>query len=80
MKEARVSFSHLQLSTSRRQKVQDSAEQCTLTKIISDYCFSEFQPAQTLHTLSERSRFSSYATMPNLILCRSRDKICPLVD
>ena len=79
MKEARVSFAHLQLSTSRRQKVQDSAEQCTLTKIISVYCFSEFQPAQTLPTLSEKSRCFS-ATMPSLILCRSRDKTCLLVD
>ena len=78
MKEARVSFLHLQLSTSRRQKVQDSAEQCTLTKIISIYCFFEFQPAQTLHTLSERSRRFS-ATMSNLIFFRSRDKTCSLV-
>ena len=79
MKEAHFSFSHLQLSISRRQKVQDAAEKCTLTKIISVYCFSEFQPAQTLDTLSERSRCFS-ATMPNPILCRSRDKTCPLVD
>ena len=79
MKEAYFSFSHLQLSTSGRRKVQDSAEKCTLTKIISVYCFSEFQPAQTLHILSERSR-RFFATMLNLILCRSRDKTCPLVD
>ena len=42
MKEARFSFSHLQLSTSRRQKVQVAAEKFTLTKIISVDFFLNF--------------------------------------
>ena len=77
-----VQFSHLdlQLSTSRLQKVQDSAEQCTLTKIISVNCFSEFSCTNFAYCVRKISLFLCHYKSDSLQKLWQNLSPCSVVD